>query len=72
MILKPPSTKEELSAIKETILFIMNNPYADTLMVEKLKKKLDQIEIKIQLAGNPTSNTDEVEDLREKLNNIKK
>lgn len=49
MTLQPPTTKEDFIKVKETIIELMNNKYADKGMIEKLKVRLQKTEEKINL-----------------------
>jgi hypothetical protein len=48
MIIETPKTKEDFEAIKQTIIELMQNPYADERMIEKLKVKLINTENKLK------------------------
>lgn len=52
MILQRPKTLEDFLEVKETIVGLINNPYADKGMIEKLKVRLENIKVKIKELEN--------------------
>lgn len=42
--MEQPQTKEDFLKIKETVLELLDNPYADSGMKERLKVKLEKVE----------------------------
>lgn len=52
MIIQPPQTVKDFIEIKETILSLMQNKFADKVMIEKLKIKLANTEKQINSLQN--------------------